>query len=348
MAVLVLLRGVKKLIKYDNWNLIFGPAFLPFGKQNGERAVFRLLRICAMAAPLSLAAGATFAQGFEFQDSRLIARGVIETSPQITDQSSDDARLDLLVGQSLEVQGRFRWRNSNGDQLIFEPGIRTEFFPAKSELDDLDLSLFGEYRTNLEQFDRTQLRLRFGIDNNIRFPDQRFLRYTAQAAVNVRRDNGRSVTYRLRYRYRNQNEGNSFDGFDQNELLGSVRFAWSFKDQSLEQISLTPFFDLRDADADNFDSTQIGVRAQVRYNLGNGLTLTGRASAFVRNLGGDFSTTFPEERRDERASVQVELRKDLGDRHSVFGAIGYEDNNSNIPVRDYSGGTLRLGFETTF
>jgi len=307
----------------------------------------RFMKKLFVVGIFALATGKATAQGFTFQDKRVTFRGELATSPQITDQSSDTARLDLLVGQSLSIGARYRWRNSNGDQLILTPGLRTEFFPAQSDLDDADAFVFGEYRTNLAAFDRTQLRLRAGFETNARLPDQRFVRYTAQGALSRRMDNGRSVTYRLRYRYRDQNEGNSFDGFDQRELLGDARFAWSFRNQPLELVAVTPFFDLRNADADNFDSTQVGIRVQARYRLSDDITLTGRASAFARDFDEAFSATYPVARKDRRTSVEISLRKDLSDSFAVFGAIGYENNNSNIPVRDYSGATFRLGFEMT-
>jgi len=294
---------------------------------------------------VALASGQACANGFEAIEPSLSIRGEIGTSAQVSDESSNVAASELLIGPTLNVQGRYRWRNESGDELILEPGLTAMSFPSDSELNDFDLSLFGEYRFNLEQLERTQMRLRFGVDRNSRFSAERFRRYTAQAALNVRWDGGRSTTYRLRYRYRDQNEASSFDGFDQHEFLGSARLAWFTRDRPLELLAVTPFFDIRDADARNFDSTQVGGRIQARYRLVDDLTLTARGSASYSDFGDEFSTVFPVEREDQRTSVSLELRKEVGKRGALFGSVGYDRNNSNIPVRDFSGATFNLGFE---
>ena len=287
------------------------------------------------------------AQGFDLDDANVRLRGAIGTTARVADQSSDVAQTELLTGPTLSAVGRLRWRNDARDELSVEAGLRTQAFPTNPEIDDLNLSLFGEYRTNLESFENAQLRLRFGIDRNSRFPDERFVRYSAQAALNLRSTSGPSSIYTLRYRYRDQNEDNSFDGFDQNEFFGSARYAWSFRDQALNQIAVTPFFDIRDADADNFDYTEVGVRMQARYRLDDDLNLIGRARLYARNYEDDFSAAFPVRREDRRITVEAELRKAFGGNRVVFAAIGLDDNRSNIDVRDFDGVTFRAGFEFT-
>lgn len=308
-------------------------------------------RIAKISIPTALIAAVcqpAIAQGFEYQGSDVRLRASIDTLARVTDQSSDVAQLEQFSVPTVSIVGTFRWRNENRDQFTLQPGIVIQSFAGEDELDNLTASVFGTYRRNLESIERGQLRLRFGVERNNRFPDERFVRYTAQGALNIRQDGGRSATYTLRYRYRDQNEGNSFDGFDQNEYLASVRYAWSYRDQPLELFAVTPFIDIRDAEADNFDSTQIGVRVQARYRLDDDLTVTLRARASARDFDGVFSPAFPVAREDRRFAVEAELRKEIGENSTLFGAIGYEDNNSNIAVRDFSGATFRIGYEVKF
>lgn len=301
------------------------------------------LNLCVKVFAILCAASG--ASAFEFQDARYGVEGSYGTTPRVSDQSSDVAQTELVDGPTVTVNARYTWRNEAGDRIFVDPSLTLRSVPGNGELDDYTAALFGEYRRDLPQFERTQLRLRFGVEHNNRFAEARFNRFTAQAAVNVRHENRRTTTYTLRYRYRNQNEGNSFAGFDQNEYAGNIRYAWSFRDRALEQLAVTPFFDIRDADADNFSSTQVGIRLQGRVRLADDLTVTGRANAFIRNFDDVFSPVFPLERRDRRMSVESEFRKTLENDTVIFAAVGFDKNNSNIPTRDFSGVTYRVGFE---
>ena len=304
-----------------------------------------IAKICLAGLFVSVSNHPVIAQGFERQSPELRFGAEIDTVAQVSDQSSDIAQLELFSTPTLSLSARFRWRNERGDQILLEPGVTVRSFAGGSELDDNNIFLFGNYTYNLPSIDRAQLRFRAGIERNARFPEERFLRYTAQAALNLRQDGGRSATYTLRYRYRDQNEGNSFDGFDQSQYLASARYSWFSRERPLELFAVTPFLDIRDADADNFASDALGVRVQARYRVEDDLTVTFRANALMRDFDDIFSAAFPVAREDRRISVESEIRKEVGENGSLFGAIGYESNNSNIAVRDYSGATFRIGYE---
>lgn len=310
----------------------------------------KLRRNLFMAAlkSLILMYAASGAYAFELQETRFGVSGSYGTTPRVSDQSDDGAQTDLVEGPTLSFGGRFEWRNDMGDQIFLDPRVTTRSVPGDDELNDYTLSVFAEYRRNLANLDRTQLRLRYGFEHNNRFSEARFNRITAQAALNVRHENRRSTTYTFRYRYRNQNEGNSFDGFDQNEYFGGIRYAWSFRDRALEQVAATPYFDIRDADGENFSYTELGVRLQARYRLADDLTLTARARGYIRDNDAIFSAAFPVERSDRRTAIELELRKTLRNDAEIFGSVGWDNNNSNIPVRDFSGLTYRIGFEFNF
>ena len=303
------------------------------------------VKICLAGLFVAASSLSVAAQGFERQSPELRFGAEVDTVAQVSDESSDVAQLEQFATPTLSLSARFRWRNERGDQIVLEPGVTARSFAGGSELDDNTVFLFGNYTYNLPNIDRAQLRFRAGIERNARFPEERFLRYTAQAALNLRQDGGRSATYTLRYRFRDQNEDNSFDGFDQSQYLLSARYSWFSRERPFELVAVTPFLEVRDADADNFDSDAFGVRAQARYRVEDDLTVTFRANALVRDFDGVFSAAYPIAREDRRVSVETEIRKDVGASGALFGAIGYESNNSNIVVRDYSGATFRLGYE---
>lgn len=285
------------------------------------------------------------ADTFEAREPEFTVRGYLGTTDRVTDQGNNPVATEILVGPVLEVDGRYEWRNAGGDQLFLEPVLTTKLFSSDRDVDELLLGLFGEYRFRASQFERTQFRLRAGIERSSSLPDERFTRYSLRGSVNVRHENRQSSTFSLRYRYRDQNEAATFDGFDQNEFLGSLRHAWSLEGGALELIAITPYFDIRDAEDRRFSYDEFGVRVQARYRLADDLTLTGRARAFVRDYKDNFSPDFDFERSDDRVSFGVELRKSFDTGGAVFGAIGWDDNRSNVSVRDFSGVTFRIGFE---
>jgi len=301
---------------------------------------------CIAAVILS---GGTYATAETFGPPKTSLRlvGQLGTAARVVDQSSDIAATELRFSPSLSAQGRVEWQNADGRQIYLDPGITVNLFPSQTDLNEARLSLFGEYRFNLTPERDKQIRLRTGIERLNRFPDERFIRYTAQGALRVRHARGRSSIYTLRYRYRDQNEANSFDGFDQNELFGSVRYAWAPPQGRVEQIAVTPYFDLRDAEGQNFSYDEFGIRVQSRYRLRSDVTLNASARAFVRDYKDVFSAVFPIERNDTRTAFEVELRKAYSPDTSFFTAVGWETNRSNIPVRDYQGLTLRFGIEVT-
>ncbi len=288
------------------------------------------------------------AETFGPPKSSLRLVGQLGTAARVVDQSSDVAATELRFSPSLLAQGRIEWKNAAGDQIFLDPGITVNLFPSETDLDEARLSLFGEYRFNLASDQTKQLRFRTGIERLSRFPEERFLRYSAQAALRVTHAQGRSSIYTLRYRYRDQNEENSFEGFDQNELFGSLRYAWTPSKGQVEQIAVTPYFDLRDAEGQNFSYEEFGLRVQARYRLRSDLTLRASARAFVRDYKDVFSSAFPVEREDTRTAFEVELRKAYDPNTTLFAAVGWEANQSNVSVRDYQGVTLRLGVEVTF
>ncbi|GGX51131.1 hypothetical protein GCM10007385_19630 [Tateyamaria omphalii] len=291
--------------------------------------------------------GPALANTFEARPPEFTLRGYIGTTDRVTDRGNDTVATELLIGPILEINGRYEWRNDAGDRIIVTPFLTTKLFPDDSDVDELRLGVFGEYRFNSSMFERTQYRLQAGLETSNDFSNERFRRYSLRASVNIRDEQRRSSTFSLRYRYRDQNEENTFDGFDQHEYLGSLRYSWSPNIDGLELIAVTPYFDIRDADAAKFSYNEFGVRFQARYRLADDLTLTGRAKAFVRDYKDSFSNAFDFERSDDRWALEVELRKTTRNGGALFGAIGWEDNQSNVPVRDFSGVTVRVGYEIT-
>lgn len=301
----------------------------------------------AVALLIASMGSSAAANSFEARPPEFTFRGYIGTTDRVTDRSNDTAATELLTGPILEIDGRYEWRNEAGHRIIVTPFLITKLFPDDSDVDELRLGVFGEYRFNSSMFERTQYRFRAGIETSNDFSVERFRRYSLRASVNIRDAQRRSSTFSLRYRYRDQNEEDTFDGFDQHEYLGSLRYAWSPGIDGFELMAITPYFDIRDADATKFSYNEFGVQLQARYRLADDLTVTGRARAFVRDYKDNFSNAFDFERSDDRWALEVELRKTIKEGGAFFGAIGWEDNQSNVPVRDFSGVTVRVGFEIT-
>ncbi|WP_179378204.1 hypothetical protein [Jannaschia marina] len=298
-----------------------------------------------MAALLAQQAGA---QGFVAGDPTYAFTMEARTEDEVVEGPGGLFRTERLGAVEARLSARYRWRDDAGREIFVDPFVTATGFPSERDLDELTVGVFAEYRTDLPGQERLQLRLRGGVEHKTAFFDSVFNRITLQAVLNLRQDGGRSTQFGLRYRYRDQNDAETFAGFDQHEYLLSLRHAWRPERGPFDQIAATVYAEFRRAEADRFGYDELGLRLQGRYDSSDDWRITARLAAFARDYGGPFSATYPFARQDRRLQGEIEARRDLGNGRSVFGAIGLERNGSNIPIRRYSGATLRLGYAISF
>ncbi len=302
----------------------------------------KILAIVLLSAPAA-------AQEFTPRDPVFTFDSFLGTSNEVIRRSDGVFASKLITSLNSVLKARYQWRNPAGDQIFLEPSVSLSNFPIDRSANALKFGLFGEYRHRLERNEKLQFRAKVGVEHSNDVFDTRFNRLTLQSDLNIRHDKKNSELLRLRYRYRDQNEAETFDGFDQHELLASFGHSWRFgNDGPLELIALTGYGELRRAEASRFSYNELGLRLQLRYALENDWKVTGRFKAFARDYKSSFSSLYDFNRSDRRLEAEVELSKALKTGSVVYGAIGWQENNSNVPVRAFSGATIRLGYRIKF
>lgn len=309
---------------------------------------FLVIPVAAIAICLGLGLhqGAS-AQTYSYLNGSYVLRGEVGSEPEVFDDGVNGQRSAVIDGATLSLDGRFLWQDGGGRQISVSPFLGLEGFPDNSDNNRLRLGLFGEFRTPAPKAGERQFRLRLGYEHASDFSDAQFDRFTLQGTGVFRHGQSRRTVLVLRYRYRDQNEAATFDGFDQNEYLASVTLAWQ-PAGVFDRVSLTPYLDFRRAEQSRFSYNEYGLRLQGRVKLSDRLTAIGRLRAFQREYRGPFSGALPIEREDTRFAAEVELRRAFGQGRFIFAALGWERNRSNIAARDFSDPTFGLGFQVAF
>ena len=239
---------------------------------------------------------------------------------------------------SLETKARFRWRFGGKKQLFVEPFLRQSTFDRVE--DELALGIFAEYRHPLTNDNKIQLHWRSGLE----LTHDVFNRVTTQVALNTRHTPSRTSRVTARYRYRDQNEEKTFSGYDQHEALFSFQQVWKPAKGNVSRVTAMVYGELRQAEAAEFDYTEIGTRINVRFEPYRDWGLTAYAKAFIREYDGNFSSDYDFARSDKKLAVGLEAQYKIDKNQSLAGAFGWEVNQSNIDVRSYSGPVFRLRY----
>ncbi|WP_366141413.1 outer membrane beta-barrel protein [uncultured Shimia sp.] len=88
---------------------------------------------------------------------------------------------------------------------------------------------------------------------------------------------------------------------------------------------------------------EYGLRFRVKRALRKDLSISGGFAVYQRAYKGPFSALLPIDRDEMRLKAEVEVTKRFSDRITGFARVGWDENESNIFLRDYAGATFGLG-----
>lgn len=235
----------------------------------------------------------------------------------------------------------FTRKRDGGDQVRLSHWIEAEAYPEHEELDRLRLETRAGYWTKVTP--ATQLRFESGLSIVSSREQGVFVRPRLGAQLRYRHDKEHLSRARVRAGYRDQNE-DTFEGFDQSELLVEIGHNWRPEDSSFS-FAGTLFGEARFADKDRFGYHEAGARFDVRYQVNDDLRLTGQIKAAFRTYGDSFSKTLPQTRRDQRIRARVKADYRLSDHASVSANLGWDQAFSSVDLRAYEGVVFGIGLE---
>ncbi|MEO1492093.1 MAG: hypothetical protein AAFV19_08065 [Pseudomonadota bacterium] len=301
-----------------------------------------LFRVSALSAVLGLGLGVASPVASAGEILKGTLGFEVARTPQIADVGNASAdQKDLEFSASSIARLDFRAKLDSGDQIRLSQWVEAEAFPSDSELDRLRAETRAGYWSNLAK--DTQLRVE-AANSYVRDHEATvFVRPRLGAQIRVRHDPQNLSRARLRLGYRNQNEA-TFEGFDQGELRVELGHDWRAEDRKL-RLAGTLIGELRAAEDNKFSYGEVGLQVAAKYSLADDLTVSGKIAGFYRAYGDDFSAAIAERREDLRLRAEARLDYALTDHTKLRGSIGWDQNNSTIGSRSYSGITIGIGVE---
>jgi hypothetical protein len=281
------------------------------------------------------------AQHFIPREPSFTFRTSIDRVSKLTENPSGVLASGLIPRLTTQAKAQFEWRNGQGHRIFIDPFVRFNHFPTN--VDEFIFGVFVQYRHSLPSNDKIELRWTAGFERSQDIYD----RATLQLKLKTRHNKSSFSQATLRYRYRDQDDAKTFVGFDQHELYASFAQTITPSKGPIKRVTGKIYGDVRQADAARFDYTEVGAQVNVRFDVHQDWKLIAKANGFVRQYRSDFLTS-DVSRRDQRMSVGLEVRYDLGAKQTISGTIAFEKNRSTIQSRAYSGGVFRLEYKKRF
>ncbi|MEL6530561.1 MAG: hypothetical protein AAGK01_01925 [Pseudomonadota bacterium] len=293
--------------------------------------------LVALAIALAAMPASALAQTIDYDPLVLEAEvygGRAVVPPDIIEADIEQNRLEGVIGG--DVTARYRIDNT---RLFARVGA--EVFPVESLFNRYAVGVGASQDIPIARDGRIRLRLGGTFDYVFGDEGRVFNRTRADAQLIYRHGGGHTSVARFRYGYRNQSE-ERFSGFDQDELLGEVRHTWR-KPGSDTSINVAAYVLDIDADDDRFSYQGFGLRAIGRTSLGNEVLGFARISYVTRDFEDPFNQQFPVARDDDVFRISGGIERPIFGSVRGFGEVGYIDNSSNIPTRDFAGIVGRAG-----
>tara|TARA_A100001391_G_scaffold108388_1_gene72795 strand:- start:13950 stop:14810 length:861 start_codon:yes stop_codon:yes gene_type:complete len=246
---------------------------------------------------------------------------------QVYDLGPEDLRIETRFGYGLEARRRFNGEAGRWTDLNL--GVMREHFPQADNNDRLFYDASLSHAVPLAHPLWNQFRFQAEA-RHARDPGQEvFSRLRLAPALRMKPAARQILQLRARFGYREQNDANTFSGYDQSEYLLDAMHLWWAPDRAWRTAGFL-YLERRSADAERFSYEEVGARLAVRRRLDERAELVARTGVFTRHYDDD-------DRRDRRFRGTLGLEKALGERLTVNAYLGYQINLSTVSIKDYRG-----------
>lgn len=224
--------------------------------------------------------------------------------------------------------------------------VRARTYFDRDELNSLLLTPRVQYWDTFAD-NRVQIRLRGQVSVLDRDGGRQWTRPEAEAQLRYRPGGERALETVAGVRVNRYDfDDAALDGLDSDRIRLGVEQFFRFEDGRAE-LRLSAFHESADARDDAFSFDEVRARAILTFRPDERTALSLQADYRDRDYEADFSAAFPEPRADQRFLAEARVERKLSQRITAFAAAGHLDNQSNIAVRDYGGGTFKAGFRIT-
>ena len=250
-----------------------------------------------------------------------------------------DLATSIFVDSSFKMQKKLRHR----DNFFIMGNVRTDLFTENTNLNTLRLRGDAGYRFYFKSFCKCWMQSLARLEYKTRDQEFLFIRQTLRTKFQANYSN-RHIGYAQIDLSNLDYNDQRLKGFDQRKYRSEFGHLWRIPDFRF-RTNGSFFFETSDADAVRFDSQSWGLKLNFQKDLLKktklGLSLLHRQKIFE----GIFSSSFPITRYDELNRTALTLSHRLQKHLYIIGEIGWEENRSTVPIRDYDGVTFLIALK---
>ncbi len=254
----------------------------------------------------------------------------------------DDVKASgLAVGVFADASLIYDQRLRKKDFVKVKSNLRKDIYPDRSGLDTIHYRGELQYRRQLSKKCSCWLQATMRYDQKKRDGEFLFRREAAQVKLWRRHNKQHNGFIQLGASNLDYNDAR-LAGFDQRRYRIDVGHQWRPADSRL-RLNGVIFAEHSDADAARFDFQSLGAQLRAERQFASSATKMHVALFWrERRYEGVFSRDFPMSRSDRALRASVGLSHPVRKRLTVTGALGWEQNRSNIPIRRHQGLTFRI------
>lgn len=288
----------------------------------------------AAGIAVCIAANPAFAQdqGLEAEFEAYVGQDVVP--PDVIESEVGQDRIESLIGANAAIA------YNTGPALIEFSGW-SKVYPTDSRYNRFGIGPSIGIDIPLTEQRRTRLRVGASYEYVFDDEDRVFDRVRGDVQLIHRHSRENTTILRARYGYRNQSE-ERFTGFDQDEFLGELRHIWR-PNGGPASINLSLLGLHHKADDDRFSYDGYGLMVIGRAPLDENWRAFARLSVVQRDYEDLFSQVYPVRRDDRHMRAMIGAERGFDQNLSFFFEVGYVDNSSNVPVRDFDGLSGQIG-----
>jgi|GEM_PF-406010 len=260
-------------------------------------------------------------------------------------EEDDVAMSDLVSG--LFVNGSLTYRQNFRTRDFFQAkgAVRTDTFPSQSGLNTQRYRSELQYRRIMSAGCRCWLQASARYDHKTRGGEFLFQKKTGQAKLWRRHNKSHNGFIQIDVSNLDYNDVR-LQGFDQRKIRVDFGHQWRVQKEKL-RLSSAVFLEFSNADDVKFDFRSVGAKVKAEKNIDSKSKLRLSMLWRERNYEGPFNKSIPIPRSDSLRRASLGFTRSLGSNVSLTGDIGWEQNRSNIPIRNYKGATFRLRVTAT-
>ncbi|MGJ3232727.1 MAG: hypothetical protein ACFE0P_13120 [Oceanicaulis sp.] len=221
--------------------------------------------------------------------------------------------------------------------------VRGRTYFDRDELNSLLLTPRVQYWDTFAE-NRIQVRLLGQVSVLNRDGGRQWTRPEAEAQLRYRPGGERTLETVARVRVNRYDfDDAALDGLDSDRVRVGLEQFFRAEDGRAE-LRLSAFHETADAADDAFSFDEVRTRAELTFRPDERTALSLIADYRDRDYEADFSAAFPTPRADQRFLAEARVERKISERITAFASGGYLNNDSNISIRDYGGGTFEVGF----